>query len=66
MDVRQCELMRSHILESIDAFADEEGCVALKVVVTAAQERYATYEPFPKGRVRNSLYVHQGRSRGSL
>ena len=36
MDVRQYQLMREHILETIDAFADEDGSVPLKVVVTAA------------------------------
>ena len=53
MDVRQYQLMREHILETIDAFADEDDSVPLKVVVTAAQERYSTHELFPKGRVRN-------------
>ena len=48
MDVRQYELMREHILEMIDAFADEDGSIPLKVVVTAAQERYATHPLFPK------------------
>lgn len=53
MDVHQYELMREHILETIDAFADEDGSAPRKVVVTAAQERYSTHELFPKGRVRN-------------
>jgi Family of unknown function (DUF6958) len=52
MDVRQHELMRNHILETIDAFADD-GTVPLKTVVTAAQERHSSHELFPKGRVRN-------------
>ena len=53
MDEGQYELMRAHILEMIDAFAEEDGSIPLKVVVTAAQERYATHPLFPKGRVRN-------------
>ena len=53
MDLRQYELMREHILETIDALADEDGSVPLKAVVTAAQERYATHELFPGGRLRN-------------
>jgi hypothetical protein len=53
MDERQYELMRAHILKMIDAFAAEDGSIPLKVVVTAAQERYATHPLFPKGRVRN-------------
>jgi hypothetical protein len=53
MDARQYELMREHILAMIDAFADEDGSIPLKMVVTAAQERYATHPLFPKGRVRN-------------
>jgi hypothetical protein len=53
MDVRQYELMRAHSLETIDAFADEDGSVPLRAVVTAAQERYSMHELFPKGRVRN-------------
>lgn len=53
MDVRQYELMREHILETIDAFGDEDGSVPLKTIVTAAQERYSSHELFPKGRVRN-------------
>lgn len=53
MDLRQYELMRSHILEMLDAHADPDGTILLKVVVAAAQERYSTHELFPKGRVRN-------------
>ena len=53
MDARIWELMRTHILTTIDELADEAGTVALKTVVDLAQERYATHELFPKGRVRN-------------
>ncbi len=31
MDVGQYELMRAHILETVDAFADEDGTVSLKL-----------------------------------
>ncbi len=53
MDERIWELMRAHMLATIDELADEAGAVALKTVVDLAQERYATHELFPKGRVRN-------------
>ena len=53
MDVRIWELMRTHILSTIDELADENGTVALKLVVDLAQERYAAHELFPKARVRN-------------
>jgi hypothetical protein len=53
MDERIWELMRRHILDSIDELADDSGTVALKVVVDLAQERYASHDLFPKGRVRN-------------
>ena len=53
MDLRQYELMRTHILDTIDDLAGEDGSVPLKAVVEAAQDRYATHELFPKGRVRN-------------
>lgn len=53
MDERIWRLMRAHVLETIDDLADEDGTVALATVVALAQERYATHELFPKGRVRN-------------
>ncbi len=53
MDVRQYELMRAHILDTIDDLAGDDGSVPLKAVVEAAQERYATHELFPRGRTRN-------------
>ena len=55
MDVCQYELMHNHILETIDAFADD-GTVPLKTVVTAAQ---ALRQPraVPQGRVRNYCSV---------
>jgi hypothetical protein len=53
MDERQYDLMRTHILEMIDDECDEDGTILLKSVVEAAQDRYATHELFPKGRLRN-------------
>jgi hypothetical protein len=53
MDERIWELMRRHVLDTIDEHADDEGTVPLKLVVDLAQERYATHELFPRGRVRN-------------
>ncbi len=53
MDVRQYELMRAHILDTIDDYAGPDGSVPLKLVVDAAQDRYASHELFPTGRVRN-------------
>lgn len=53
MDIRQYELMRQHILGTINAFGDDGGPVPLQMVVTAAQEHYSSHELFPKGRVRN-------------
>lgn len=53
MDLGQYDLMRAHILDTIDDFADEDGAVLLQLVVQAAQDRYATHSLFPKGRVRN-------------
>ena len=53
MDEQIWQLMREHILASIDELAHDDGTVALKTVVELAQERYATHPLFPKGRVRN-------------
>src|SRR5690349_19389913 len=53
MDGQQYELMRTHILDMIDEHAAEDGTIALRDVVDAAQERYATHPLFPGGRTRN-------------
>ena len=53
MDERIWELMRTHILDTIDRHAGPDGTVPLKLVVDLAQERYAAHALFPKGRVRN-------------
>ena len=53
MDEQQYELMRTHILDMIDQHAAEDGTIALRAVVDAAQERYATHPLFPGGRTRN-------------
>ena len=53
MDLAQYELMRSHILDMLDDHADPDGTLALRLIVDAAQDRYATHALFPRGRVRN-------------
>lgn len=53
MDVRQWELVRSHILEMLDAHAGADGTVPLQLVVATAQERYADHPLFPGGRLTN-------------
>lgn len=53
MDQAQYELMRSHILDMVDEQAGPDGTIALREVVDAAQDRYATHPLFPGGRVRN-------------
>ena len=50
MDLRQYELVRSLILELLDAAGGE---VLLEDVVAAAQERLGTHELFPNGRLTN-------------
>ena len=53
MDLRIYELMRAHILHMIDDHAEDDGTIALRDVVEAAQERYATHPLFPGGHTRN-------------
>jgi hypothetical protein len=53
MDLAQYELMRAHILDTIDEHAGDDGTVALRDVVAAAQERYGAHPLFPRGRTRN-------------
>ena len=53
MDEQQYELMRAHILDMIDEYAAEDGTIALRDVVDAAQQRYAAHPRFPGGRIRN-------------
>ena len=53
MDERQYELMRAHILDTIDEHAGDDGTVTLREIVDAAQERFATHPLFPGGRTRN-------------
>ncbi len=53
MDIVQYELIRAHILEMIDDEADDDGTIALKAVVAAAQDRLAGHEQFPGGRMTN-------------
>ena len=53
MDAGQYDLMRRHILDTIDDDSDPDGTILLKHVVETAQARYATHELFPKGRLHN-------------
>lgn len=53
MDVRQYDLMRTHILAMIDERGNPDEGVLVKDIVDAAQLIYATHAMFPKGRVRN-------------
>lgn len=51
--LEQWELMRAHILETIDAFADPDEGIALETVVEAARARLSTHPAFPTGNVTN-------------
>jgi hypothetical protein len=53
MDLRQYELVRGHVLDTLDDLAGPDGWVLLRDVVATAQERYATHPLFPGGRLRN-------------
>ena len=50
MDLRQYQPMRRHILDMID-----DGIIALKDAVAAAQHRDETHEFFPNGRLTNDV-----------
>ncbi|SNS44758.1 hypothetical protein SAMN04488107_2598 [Geodermatophilus saharensis] len=52
-DLAQYELVRAHVLDTLDDLAGPDGWVLLRDVVATAQERYATHPLLPKGRVRN-------------
>lgn len=51
----QWQLLRTHILETIDALGDEDGTVLLQAVVETAQDRLATHPLFPGGRLTNYI-----------
>ncbi|SDO06307.1 hypothetical protein [Geodermatophilus sp. DSM 45219] len=53
MDAAQYELVRAHVLDTVDDLAGPDGSVLLRDVVATAQERYATHPLFPGGRLRN-------------
>mmetsp|Transcript_45765 Transcript_45765/g.85437 ORF Transcript_45765/g.85437 Transcript_45765/m.85437 type:complete len:143 (-) Transcript_45765:68-496(-) len=53
MDLKQYNLMRKHILDTIRKRAGEDGTVPLQLVVDSAQERYGSHPLFPKGRLTN-------------
>ncbi|CAK9085142.1 unnamed protein product [Durusdinium trenchii] len=49
MDLKQYNLMRTHILNWIKKKSGTDGSVALQDVVNSAQERYQSHALFPKG-----------------
>jgi hypothetical protein len=51
--VEQWDLLRAHILETIDALADADGSLPLQAAVETAQARLATHPAFPGGRLTN-------------
>eukprot|EP00913_Durusdinium_trenchii_P017812 g16737.t1 len=53
MDLKQYNLMRTHILNWIKKKSGTDGSVALQDVVNSAQERYQSHALFPKGRLTN-------------
>lgn len=53
MDVGQYELMRAHILDTIDDAESVDGSVPLREIVESAQQKYASHPLFPRGRTRN-------------
>jgi len=53
ISVAQWEVMRAHILDTIDALAGDDGSVPLQAVVAAARERLGSHEAFPTGNVTN-------------
>ncbi|CAE7783516.1 unnamed protein product [Symbiodinium sp. CCMP2456] len=53
MDLKQYELIRGHILKTIDQKGDAQGAVPLQLVVDSAQKRYQKHKLFPKGRLTN-------------
>src|SRR3712207_4204533 len=53
MDAAQYELLRAHVLDTVDELVGPDGSVLLRDVVAAAQERYGAHPLFPGGRLRN-------------
>lgn len=53
MELTQYELMRQHLLDTIDDLAGADGTAFLKDIVAAAQDMYGTHPAFPNGRLRN-------------
>ena len=47
------ELIRKHVLQTIDKKGDKDGAVPLQLVVDTAQKRYGKHKLFPKGRLTN-------------
>ena len=53
MDLTQYELVRAHLLATLEKDADDDGAVALAHLVSTAQERFGDHPAFPGGRLRN-------------
>ena len=53
MDLAQYDAVREVILDVLDTHADDDGTVALQLVVHAAQDRLGDHELFPNGRLTN-------------
>lgn len=53
IELEQYDLLKAVILESIDAFAADDGSVPLKILVEEAQRRLGQHSAFPGGRLSN-------------
>lgn len=53
ISLAQWEVMRAHILDTIDLLAEADGSVRLEAVVAAARDRLGSHEAFPTGNVTN-------------
>lgn len=53
ISLEQYELLIEVILGTIDAFADQDGTVPLKVIVNEAQNTLGSHPAFPNGRLSN-------------
>jgi hypothetical protein len=51
--VEQWEVMRAHILDTIDFLAEDDGSVRLDDVVAAARDQLGSHAAFPTGNVTN-------------
>lgn len=53
LDLPRYELLREVLFDTIDDLADDDGAVALPVIVERATTRFAGHPLFPGGRLRN-------------